>query len=124
MKMVGKVSAHPDGGSLVQVDATIDIAGRVMQFGRGLVESVSRQLFKQFADAVRQTLEQGEAEAMISVAETPVAEAGSPSPPSASSPAQAGPATRAAAPTPRELRITPLVWRALLDWVKRLFGTT
>ena len=63
MKMVGKVSGHSDGGSLVEVDATIDIVGRAMQFGRGLVEFVSRQLFKQFADGVRNTLEKEDAAA-------------------------------------------------------------
>jgi carbon monoxide dehydrogenase subunit G len=110
MVMVGTVSPHPDGGSAVDVDATIDIAGRVMQFGRGLVESVSRQLFKQFADAVRQTLEAEDAEATVALETT---DAG----PEASTPAPPEPP----APAP-ELRILPLLFRALLDWVRRVFG--
>ena len=119
MTMVGTVSAHPEGGSAVSVDATIDIAGRVMQFGRGLVESVSRQLFRQFADAVRQTLEQGEPEGAVAASPTPDV-AGAPRNTAAlESPGSVPPA---AAPAPRELRILPLLWRALVDWVRRLFG--
>jgi carbon monoxide dehydrogenase subunit G len=90
MTMVVNITAHPDGGSQVDVDATIDIAGRVMQFGGGLIQSVSRQLFRQFADAVRQTLEQEEATA--TVVDRPA------------------------------VAIVPLLLRALLDWVRRLFG--
>ena len=120
MTMVGTVTPHPEGGSQVDVDATIDIAGRVMQFGRGLVESVSRQLFRQFADAVRQTLELEHATA------APTTNPGfpprdgdallTPAPP------QAGAPSPAAAPAPNELRIVPLLWRALLDWIRRFFG--
>ena len=101
MTMIGTVTAHSDGGSQIDVDATIDIAGRVMQFGGGLIESVSRQLFRQFADAVRQTLEQEQAPALV--AET------------------AAVATPPVPPAPRELRIVPLLLRALADWVRRLF---
>ena len=57
MTMTGAVTSLPDGGSEVRVDATIDIAGRVMQFGRGLIESVNKQLFKQFADSVQAKLQ-------------------------------------------------------------------
>lgn len=56
MTMTGKVNALAEGGSEVSVDAHIDIAGRVMQFGRGLIESVNKQLFKQFADSVQDKL--------------------------------------------------------------------
>ncbi|MEP7347448.1 MAG: SRPBCC family protein, partial [Gemmatimonadaceae bacterium] len=102
MTMVGNVSAHPDGSSLVEVDATIDIAGRVMQFGRGLVESVSRQLFRQFADAVRATLEKEEADASAAgAAEVPA----QPPLPNFSAPTASNPAKPPAAPPPSELRI-------------------
>lgn len=100
MKMVATISAHSEGGSLIEVDATIDIAGRVMQFGRGLVESVSRQLFKQFSDAVRETLE-GEA------SHEPVAIP------------DAAPAS-----SPREMRLLPLVWHAVVELLKRPFRAT
>ncbi len=57
LSLVGAVVGLPDNASEVSVDATIDIAGRVMQVGRGLVESVSRQLFREFAESIRRTLE-------------------------------------------------------------------
>ena len=103
MTMIGTVTAHTEGGSQIDVDATIDIAGRVMQFGGGLIESVSRQLFRQFADAVRQTLEQEQGAAEVA--------------------ATADVATPPVPPAPRELRIVPLLLRAVADWVRRLFAT-
>jgi carbon monoxide dehydrogenase subunit G len=42
----------------VHVTTTVDIVGRVMQFGRGMVEMVARQLFAEFVTCVRATLEQ------------------------------------------------------------------
>lgn len=116
MGMIGRVQAHPDGGSEVEVEATIDIAGRVMQFGRGLIESVSRQLFRQFAESVRTTLESEQA-ATPPATETPAT-------PSAPSPVSAGESRALPPSTPpaNELRIVPLLWRAFVDWVRRLFS--
>jgi uncharacterized protein len=122
LTMVGTVTEHPEGGSQVSVDATIDIAGRVMQFGRGLVESVSRQLFRQFADAVRQTLEQEEAEANAAVVETLRAVTEPDTDRSDATPTPVPTVTPSAPPATRELRIIPLLLRALVDWVRRLFG--
>jgi carbon monoxide dehydrogenase subunit G len=81
MTMTGVVTPVGDGESEVSVDAAIDIAGRVMQFGRGLIESVNKQLFRQFADAVQSKLhsahaaEQAEAAA---AAEPSTLESGAP----------------------------------------------
>jgi carbon monoxide dehydrogenase subunit G len=119
MTMVGTVSPHADGGSLVEVDATVDIAGRVMQFGRGLVESFSRQLFKQFAAAVRETLEVVETrEEAAATASSEASTDGAAVAALASPPVSAA---IAAEPSARELRVLPLLWRALVDWVRRLF---
>lgn len=38
-------------------DARIDLTGRVMQVGRGMIKGVSRQLFQQFAKNAKQRLE-------------------------------------------------------------------
>lgn len=108
MQMVAVANATA-GGTEVTVDATIDIAGRVMQFGRGLIESVSKQLFAQFVEAARGRLEQPSAPA-----------------PAESAVADAGVAGAAASPPPpqatKELSALPLLWRALLEWLRRLFG--
>jgi carbon monoxide dehydrogenase subunit G len=126
LTMVGTVSNHPAGGSMVEMDATIDIAGRIMQFGRGLVESFSRQIIKQFAIAIRETLEQGEAAAMVDAARTRGAMEESASVQPNASVSALSPATETPAAVSRtsELRVMPLLWRAILGWVRRLFGRT
>ncbi len=106
MKMTGTVSGNADGGCLIEVDATIDIAGRVMQFGRGMVESISRQLFRQFADAVREALED---EAPNGNTQDPTA-----------APAASSGTAEPTPPTP-ELRVLPMMWSALLDSFRRFF---
>lgn len=105
MTMQGGVTPNAAGGSDVTVDAAIDIAGKVMQFGRGLVESVSQQLFKQFVEQARVKLE-SEAPAAV---ESPLG-SNNPAPTSAAAPTTA----------PRELRLLPLLWRAIVDWFRRL----
>lgn len=107
MTMRGSVAASAGGGSDVNVNATIDIAGKVMQFGRGLVESVSQQLFKQFVEQARAHLE------APSVAREEHAQRSRVGDPALSPPH--------ADPPSRELRVLPLLWRATLDWLRSLF---
>jgi len=57
MTMTSEVVSLSDNSSTVRVEAVIDVVGKIIQFGRGMVESVSRQLFRQFADCVRSELE-------------------------------------------------------------------
>ena len=55
--MLSTVSPLPGGGSEVVVNAEIDLVGKIVQFGRGMIEEVSRQMFRQFSTCVRQQLE-------------------------------------------------------------------
>lgn len=55
--MVSVVTALDGGGSQVSVDAEINLVGRIVQFGRGMIEEVSRQMFRQFAVCVKGRLE-------------------------------------------------------------------
>jgi len=55
--MVSVVTALDGGGSQVSVDADINLVGRIVQFGRGMIEEVSRQMFRQFATCVTSRLE-------------------------------------------------------------------
>lgn len=57
MTMTSEVTTLSDDTSSVRVEAVIDVVGKIIQFGRGMVESVSRQLFRQFADCVRLELQ-------------------------------------------------------------------
>jgi uncharacterized protein len=55
--MLSKVAPLGGGGALVVVNAEVDLVGKVVQFGRGMIEEVSRQLFRQFSACVKQRLE-------------------------------------------------------------------
>lgn len=44
------------GGSEVQVVADVEIAGKLVRFGRGMIEGVSKQLFKQFVERARERI--------------------------------------------------------------------
>ena len=56
MTMTSTVVGLATGSTEVRVTAEIDIVGRVAQFGRGMIESVNKQMFKQFTECVRTTL--------------------------------------------------------------------
>jgi len=57
MTMESHVAAVPGGGAEVVVRADLDVVGRIVQLGRGMIEQVSHQLFAQFAACVKATLE-------------------------------------------------------------------
>ena len=77
MNMESRLVLLPTGATEVTVVAEVDIAGRLMQLGRGMIEQVSHQLFQQFATCVQATLE---AEAAAS-ASGPAGESPPPPPP-------------------------------------------
>jgi uncharacterized protein len=56
MRMESSVTAV-DGVAEVVVRSDVDVVGRLVQLGRGMIEQVSHQLFQQFASCVRGTLE-------------------------------------------------------------------
>lgn len=47
-----------DGGSEIVVTAEVHLAGKLVRFGRGMMEGISKQLFKQFAERVHTALDQ------------------------------------------------------------------
>jgi uncharacterized protein len=56
MTMNSRLVELPGGGTEVRVEASVDVVGRIVQFGRGLMEEVSRQLFRQFSACVQARL--------------------------------------------------------------------
>jgi uncharacterized protein len=85
----------PGGVTEVVAHARVDVAGRIVELGRGVLEPLGHLVFQQFASCVRATVE---AERAASAAGTPVA------PP--------------AMPFRREpLRAIPLVLRAVKAWM-------
>jgi uncharacterized protein len=57
LTMLSRIVALENKGSQVTVEAEVDLVGKIVQFGRGMIEEVSRQLFRQFAECAKQQLE-------------------------------------------------------------------
>ncbi|MEM9487963.1 MAG: SRPBCC family protein [Myxococcota bacterium] len=57
MTMTSKLLTGDSGGTDVAVTADVKLAGRIVRFGRGMIKGVSQQLFKQFAENVRELIE-------------------------------------------------------------------
>ena len=97
--MSSRLRALPDGQTEVVTETSVDIAGRIMQIGRGMIQDVSHQLFQQFVACAKERLEAPEGAA------TEEAEAA----------AEAEP-----------VRILPLalraLWSAIVRFFRRLFG--
>jgi hypothetical protein len=90
----------PGGGTEVLAEATAEITGRIAQFGQGIIEGVSHELFQQFVACATQRLE--------------APSGGTPQP--------------VAAGEKRPISILPLalkaVWLAVLRFFRRLFRRT
>lgn len=94
MTMSSTVSPAGEGAEVV-VHADLEVVGRIVQLGRGMVEQVSHQIFGEFSACVRATLE-----------------------------ARAVPGA-AGAPAPRRqeaVAALPLLFRALWAWILSLLG--
>jgi carbon monoxide dehydrogenase subunit G len=127
LRMTSRVAAHPDGGCEVRVEADVDVAGKIVQFGRGMIESVSKQLFKEFAGCVRATLEASAASAATTTTSpSPVAGPGQPHAASAVRPDNTRVAQPGSTMATKPVAVVPLVlraiWATLSGWVARLFG--
>ena len=57
VSMLSTVTPLADGTSEVLVNADVDLVGKIVQFGRGMIEEVSRQMFRQFSTCLKQHLE-------------------------------------------------------------------
>ena len=55
--MTSRLVALPDGRTEVIAEASVDLTGRIMQVGRGMIQGVSHQLFQQFVARARESLE-------------------------------------------------------------------
>lgn len=55
--MSSSLRATPEGHTEVEVDVSMDVTGRIVQMGRGLMQDVAADLFGQFVGCVKQSLE-------------------------------------------------------------------
>ena len=99
VSMLSTITPLASGGSEVVVNAEIDLVGKIVQFGRGMIEEVSRQMFRQFSACVRQQLEVAE---------------------------QAQPAANPVPTETKAVSAAPLamsaLWAIIVRFFKRLFG--
>ena len=72
VSMLSTVAALPGGGAEVSVVADVELVGKIVQFGRGMIEEVSRQMFRQFSTCVKQHLEVAEDPQPAATTPTPV----------------------------------------------------
>ena len=63
MRMTSRVVERGPAETEVTVSSTVNISGILAQFGRGLIQDVSDQMFRQFTDAMRAALESADDEA-------------------------------------------------------------
>jgi carbon monoxide dehydrogenase subunit G len=100
-----------EGGSRVTINTDYTVAGRVAQFGRGLMEDVSKSLVAQMAACIKAKLE---------TPEEPAAGAGATADPGGASVAQpqAPPSTP---PVAKPVNALGLLWSILVARIKGLF---
>ncbi len=112
--MSSRVEASPEGGTQVEAEANAEVTGRVMQFGRGMIQGISDQLFQQFASSVTERLEAAAALPEAVSVEGARGEEGIPAPP--------------AAPVHEQRPINAIglllrtVWAGITGFFGRLFG--
>ncbi|MFN8544472.1 MAG: SRPBCC family protein [Candidatus Binatia bacterium] len=102
--MSSRMRTVSDGQTEVVAEASVDLTGRIMQVGRGMIQGVSQQLFKQFVARLQEQLAAAEA-----------ASASGTAAPIATMPAKAEP-----------LHILPVIlrvaWEAVVRFFRRLLG--
>jgi uncharacterized protein len=93
MRMTSRLAPRGDGGTDVTVVSEVNVTGIMAQFGRGLMQDVSNQLFQRFTEAVRAELERPVetpappvAGGSVAADDTPAAPAAAPPPPAAAPP--------------------------------------
>jgi carbon monoxide dehydrogenase subunit G len=101
-------------GARVRLVTDYTVAGRIANFGRGVMEDVSKRLVSQMAECIKASLEAAEAPAPA--AEAPTAAPGEPA--EAAAPAPPAPAPPAPA---RPVNALSLLFAVLWDRLRRLF---
>jgi uncharacterized protein len=110
-------------GELTRVEVVTDftITGRLARFGRGgMIQDVSNRLLRDFSECLQETIESAEPAA----AQPPAGQPG-PGEPAAEDASAAPAPTQAARPAPRRAKPVgglSLLFRVLVDRLKRLFG--
>jgi carbon monoxide dehydrogenase subunit G len=110
-----------EGGSLVRISTDFTVAGRVAQFGRGVMEDVSRRLIGQMADCIKAQLEAPAAAAPSAESATDMPQS-SDAMSAAPQGAQPAPAVTRAPAEAKPVNALSLFFAVLWDRIRRLFG--
>ena len=108
-----------EGGSKVTVSTDFTVAGRVAQFGRGLMEDVSKSLVAQMAACIKSQLETAE-QPPASPGPAVVASETGDAPPPAPQPAR--PSSPAQMQAAKPVNALALLWSVLIARIKALFS--
>ena len=119
VSMLSTVSPAANGGSEVLVSADIDLVGKVVQFGRGMIEEVSRQMFKQFSTCVKSQLEVADEPPAGDPQSADAAQSPNAPQPAAAPSAIPPPETKAVAAAPLAFRA---LWAIIVRFFRGLFG--
>jgi hypothetical protein len=110
-RMTSRLKALDARRTEISAEASVDLTGRIMQVGRGMIQGVSQQLFQQFVTRARASLESAAAQDGSGLPQA-VTRAGAAPPP--------------AAVEDDAIRVLPLLvkaaWAAILNFFRRLFG--
>jgi len=111
--MSSRLEALPGGKTGMVVEANVDLTGRIMQVGRGMIQGVVHQIFLQFVARIKAQLETPPA--------APAEASAVPAESTAPAAARQAPATEAP-----PIRILPIIlkviWSAISNFFRRLFG--
>ncbi len=103
LTMENTVHELEGGRCEVTVLADIQLAGKIVRFGRGMIQAVTAEIFKQFTVCLAAELAPHEPVDDEAVSEEPVAE-------------------KPAGSSPEALALFPILLRSLRSWLRRLFG--
>jgi carbon monoxide dehydrogenase subunit G len=124
--IVSVMRARADGGTEVVAKATVDLTGRIMQVGRGMIQGVSHQLFQHFVAAVQAQVEPLAAAAAAGVGTSTTGAAALDTPTGTSAAPAGASAPPPVRPEPQAIRVVPLLlkvmWAAFLRIFRRLLG--
>lgn len=112
--IVTRLTPSPDGrGTEVSCESSIDLTGRILQVGRGMIEGVSAQIIKKYVNNVRALLEVPRND--TSTAPSTAAEGGNTAPTATEAPPRAAPSKE------DSINVVGVVFKVFLDRIAALF---
>jgi len=144
MTMESRIRSLDDGSTEVTVDSDVRLTGKIVRFGRGMIESISTEIFREFRTRLERTLAEEICEARAGAASGFASDAalgagagaaGGPGSGAAGDPSSQAVEVGGSAPggvssaavargggEDEALALLPLLFRSFRGWLRRLFG--